>query len=232
MTKHVAIVNFNTPRLVNCAIQSVRLHTPGCFFHIFDNSDRYPFTTLDADIEYIDNTRGQIVNWREWLQGFPEREPEPTNNYGSAKHTYTIQWLIDHIGEPLVLLDSDALLHTDIAPLYNTDVAFAAELRTNRGFWGADVVRASPILCYLNVPMLREHGITYFNPRKMWALVKDKPASRYDTGAWLFEQVESAHLPYITFALSDYAEHLGHGSWRTRPAQQWLLKHKSLWSVE
>ena len=228
--KHVAIVNFNTPDLTIAAIQSVKRHTPDAVIHIFDNSDRAPVHITWPDVEYIDNTRGQIVNWQQWLEGYPRREPEPTNNYGSAKHTYTIQWLIDHINDELVLLDSDALLHRDISDLYNPETIFAAELRTNRGFWGADVVRASPILCYLNVPMMCEHGITYFNGAKMWALVPEKPASRYDTGAWFFEQCEAKHLPYRTFALSDYAVHFGHGSWRQRPAQLWLLQHKALWN--
>lgn len=230
MTKHVAIVNFNTPRLTECAIRSVRKHTPGCTFHVFDNSDRQPYTTTAPDVEYIDNTRGQIIDWPKWLDGFENKEPEPANNYGSAKHTRTIQWLIDHVADELVLLDSDALVSRDIADLFDPAYAFAAELRTNRGFWGADVMRASPILCYLNVPLMRQHGITYFNPLKMWALVKEKPASRYDTGAWFFEQVEAKRLPYRTFALSDYAVHLAHGSWRQRPAEPWLRQYSHLWN--
>lgn len=228
MSRHVAIVNFNTPELTLAAIKSVEKHTKGCTFHVFDNSNKRP-VKVPSYVEYIDNTKGQIVNWQQWLNKFPDREEEPTNNYGSAKHTYTIQLLIDHIGEELVLLDSDVLVHTDISGLWDNQYAFAAELRTNRGFWGADVVRASPIVCYLNVPLMQERCITYFNPRKMWALVSDKPNSRYDTGAWLYEQCKNANLPFRTFELSEYALHLAHGSWWNRPATEWLENHSKLW---
>lgn len=83
-----------------------------------------------------------------------------------------------------------------------------------------------PFLCWLNVPMLREHGIRYFDGQHMWALT---PGNRWDTGAWLLHQIRKLRLRWRAVDIWEYVIHFGHGSWRERDAQGWLNQNKELW---
>ena len=58
--KNILIVHYNTPELTLATIKSVRKHTPGCYFYVFDNSDKYPFVPDRNDICVFDNTKGAI----------------------------------------------------------------------------------------------------------------------------------------------------------------------------
>ena len=88
-----------------------------------------------------------------------------------------------------------------------------------------------PFLCWLNVPMLREKGIHYYNGDKMWALSDKEPDCWYDTGAWLLEEVRRASLPVGYVNIWQYVIHLGHGSWRggNDKVQKWLDENGNLW---
>lgn len=65
MQKRVLIVNFNTQLLTECCINSVNKFVPGCKITVFDNSDKEPFSNIFNNVEVIDNTRGQVINFRE-----------------------------------------------------------------------------------------------------------------------------------------------------------------------
>lgn len=229
MSKHVVIVNYNTPELCEAAILSVQKHTPGCTFHMLDNSDRMPFSTYMPGLDYVDNTRGQLCNWHEWVHSFPDRIESPVNDYGSAKHCFSIELMLQRLDTDCVLIDSDILLTRDISELWDDRYMFAAEVKTNTTSWGFRVFRAKPILCYVNVPKMRRLGISYFNGERMWDMSSKMPCNRYDTGAWFFEQVEHRRLPYRKINIGDYALHLGHASYKTKPWQQWLDENKDLW---
>ena len=227
--RHVIIVNYNTPELTEAAIRSVNKHTKGCTIHLLDNSDRRPMTAFFDYVEYVDNTHGQLVDFDAWLDNFPNRIPSPKNNYGSAKHCYSIQLMLDRLDTDCVLLDSDILLKRDISELWDERFAFIAEVRTNTRSWGYSVFRAKPIICYVNVPMMRKNRISYFSANKMWDLVSTQPENIYDTGAWFFEEVDRCRLPWKRINIADYAEHLGHGSWKDKEPTEWLNIHKNLW---
>lgn len=235
----VAIVHYNTPRLTRCAIRSLWKHTPGVHVTVFDNSDLLPFMSKNAVfvqdnaplIDVIDNTHGQIVNWEQWLQMFPDREPSPGNNYGSAKHCYSVQWLIDNSDAPFLLMDSDVLVKQDVTELFHhEDCAWVGELGENvRRRFGYDFQKVQPFLCWLNVPLLKDMGIRYFNAEWMWNLTRKKPNHRYDTGAWLHKAVSETCLPVYELSIGDYILHLGHGSWRDKSPMKWALAHRELW---
>ena len=236
----VCIVHYNTPELTMAAIRSLWKHTPGVYVIVFDNSDRRPFTaaaysslfTLNSSLlEVIDNTRGQLIDFGQWLNTFPDREPSPGNNYGSAKHCYSVQWLIDHRRNPFMLMDSDVLVRQDIAPLFDDRYAFVAHVGCNtRRRFGFELLKADPFLCYVNVPMLRQYGVRYFDSAHMWNLVSRSPNNRYDTGAWLYHEVKAKRLPFRDVDVkADYIHHLGHGSWRDKDYRQWLEEHQDLW---
>ena len=233
------IVHYNTPKLTRAAVLSLWKHTPGVEVTLLDNSDRLPIAMSGAWAELmnnplvtvIDNTRGQIVDWEKWLQTFPEREPSPANNYGSAKHCYSVQWLCDHLQEPFLLMDSDVLVHKDVTEFFrHEDCAWVGEIGENvKRRFGYDFTKVQPFLCWLNVPLLRTHGINYFNAKWMWNLTPRIPNHRYDTGAWLRKAVEDVGLPTHEVRLKDYILHLGHGSWRDKNPMTWMWQHRALW---
>lgn len=238
-TATVCIVHYNTPKLTYYCILSLLKHTPVSRIIIFDNSDRLPFLSKNAEwvaananlVQVIDNTHGQVIDFPKWLQTFPDREPSPGNDYGSAKHCRTGQWLIDHSDAPFLLMDSDVLIRRDVSDFWNYPTcAWVGGVGENvRERFGYDIPKVQPFLCWLNAPLLKQHHISYFNPEYMWNLTTRKPNHRYDTGAWLYRAVSEAALPVHELPLSDYMLHLGHASWRDRRPFDWLNAHKDLW---
>ena len=78
--------------------------------------------------------------------------------------------------------------------------------------------------------MLRQHGIRYFNPQKMWNLVSSFPDRHYDTGAWLLEACNNAGLQGRRVEIKTWMEHYGHGSWRDgKSPESWLRMYRNLW---
>ena len=235
----VAIVHYNTPRLTQCAIRSLWKHTPGVSVVVFDNSDRLTFLSKNGEfaaehadrLTVIDNTQGQQIDFDRWIEGFADREPSPGNNYGSAKHCYSVQWLMDHTDGPLLLMDSDVLVRRDVTPFFaHPDCAWVGETGENvRRRFGYDFRKVQPFLCWLNTPLLRRHGIRYFNADYMWNLTSKRPNHRYDTGAWLLKAVGEAGLPVCELPIREYIHHLGHGSWRDKQPKAWLAEHRELW---
>ena len=248
----ILIIHYNTPELTFAAMQSLWKHTPEARVAVFDNSDQRPISsiqnskfkiqncgqddyelcTMDYELSVIDNTRGQVVDWGPWLLKFPNKLP---NNcaWGSAKHTYSVEICLDRFPDGVLLMDSDVLIKQDVTPLCDPTQAVVAEIGRGSHPQRGGLHRFMPMLCWLNVPMLRQGGVTFFNPEKMWALTDRQPHCWYDTGAWLLEDVRNAGLPHRTFVLGEYIEHFGHGSWKNkRDPIAWLEKHKELWTMD
>ncbi len=235
----VCIVHYNTPKLTQCCIRSLLKHTKVDKVVVFDNSDKLPFMMKNKQfvaehkelISVIDNTRGQFINFDGWLDGFSDKEPSPGNNYGSAKHCVSIQWLIDHTDTPFVLMDSDVLIRRDIADFWShPDCAWVGEVGENvKVRFGYNIRKVQPFLCWLNVPLLRDHNIRYFNPSYMWNLTTVAPNHRYDTGAWFYRAVKDARLPTCSLPLNEAIFHLVHASWRNRQPMEWLNEHREEW---
>ena len=188
---------------------------------------------MDYELSVIDNTRGQYVDWDKWLSQFPDKRPCPENNWGSAKHTYSIDFCMDRFPDGFVLMDSDVLVKQDITPLCDPSQAFVGEVAYCLRRHGFTAQRVLPFLCWINTPMLRQHGIRYFNPEKTWKLTNVFPYCWYDTGASFFEEVENAHLPYSTVSVDDYVLHYCNGSWNQHSdPMAWLKENKELWTMD
>lgn len=226
--RNVAIVHYNTPKLLEAAISSLMKHTPGCHVYVFDNSDKKPFTTKNPNVEIIDNTKGQLIDFEKELEAYPDKKDVDLkkSNYGSAKHSMSVEKLMEIIPDGFVLMDSDVLIQEDIKAFFNKDVACvgAEDIKHN-------VPLLMPFLCWLNVPMLREKDIHYFNGEKMWALSEREPDCWYDTGAWLLEEVRRNNLPVNYVNIWQFVKHFGHGSWRgnTEKVKNWLKDNEVLW---
>jgi len=236
MKKTVCIVHYNTPELTAATVRSLNKHTQDCRIVVFDNSDTKPFIIPDGFnrfVEVIDNTKGQIIGFDVYLSQFPDKETGAINksNYGSAKHCMSVQWLIEHLEEPFVLMDSDILVRRDISELCNPRYAFVGHIVCNtRQRFGLEIYRVEPFLCYINTPKIKVNGVTYFNSNYMWALSHKTPNNRYDTGAWFFKDCCQHNLPYLNVNITPYMIHLGHGSWIDGSAEEWLKKNKELYT--
>lgn len=230
----VLIVHYNTPELTAAAVRSLWKHTPEAKVTVFDNSDLRPFccdrVAAYGEVEVIDNTKGQVVNWEEWLATFPDKIPAPENNWGSAKHCYSVEVMMDRFPDGFLLMDSDVLIKKDVRELVDRSVPWKGGVQVNTRRFGVVIPRVIPFLCWINTPMLKAHGIRYFNGAKMWNLTSKVPDNHYDTGAWLLEACKKAKVEGCRIEIRDYMEHYAHGSWRVhKSADGWLKEHKALW---
>jgi hypothetical protein len=226
--REVAIVHYNTPELTEVALKSLDKHSPGCHVTIFDNSDKRPFKTKRRNVDIIDNTKGQVIDFGKELEKYDDRDMDDVrlSNFGSAKHSMSVDKLMDLLPDGFVLMDSDVVLRRSIYNVWKTDYACVGDTERKH-----NVPLLQPFLCYLNVPMLREKGVRYFNPRKMWALTKREPDRWYDTGAWLLEEVILKQMPIANIFLREYVEHFSHGSWRGNEerVKEWIEYNKVYW---
>ena len=225
----ILTVHFNTPDLMDAMIRSVRKHTD-CRITVFDNSDKSPYVGSHGNVSVIDNTKGQVIDFCEWLEQFPFRKPG-RSNYGSPKHCKTIDLCFDLFPDGFILMDSDILLKRNIDHLWDEGKAWVGEpfLDTPKG---NKVMRLLPFMCYINVPMVKRVGVRYFNADWMWHLYPRNPNRWYDTGAWFYKACMERGLPFTTIDLSDYIEHYFHGSHPeyNQTREEWLKKHEKLWN--
>ena len=222
----IYIVHFNTPLLTECAIRSLRKHSKECEVVVFDNSDRHPFQKMNG-VEILDNTQSQMIEFDKLLNDYPNRLPS-NNNYASFKHCYTVQWIISRETSPFILMDSDVLIRQDIKALCRPDMAFAGQIAPHIGYH-TTIDRVLPFLCYVNAPMINDAGVTYFDSEHMWAVSPKMPNCAYDTGCWFLEDCKQNNLPYANIDIDPYMLHFGHGSWKGKSSEQWLLDNRGLW---
>lgn len=221
---NVLTVNYNTQELTEAMIRSLNKHSKAEVF-VFDNSDKQPFVNRFDNVEVIDNTDGRIIDFGKWLDTF-NKCPYVTNDYGSAKHCYSVHKCFDLIPGGFILVDSDILIRKDISPLWDERCMWSGEISYDEGHF-INIPRLLPYLCYINVPMCKDKGVSYFNPMKTWKLTTRKPDRFYDTGAWFLEA--SLPCPHKEIAINDYMTHLGSGSWKNG-GTEWLEENKDLWS--
>ena len=224
----IVTVHYNTPEMMDCMIRSLNMRTV-CRIHVIDNSDEEPFVNSFPNVDVIDNTKGQLIDFENWLLQFPERKPR-MSNYGSPKHCKTVDLCFDLFPNGFILMDSDVLVKKDITSFWDERYAWVGEAHVDTPK-GNRILRLLPFLCYINVPMIRKHGIRYFNAEWMWHLTARDPNRWYDTGAWFYRDVKRHYLPVKNVTIDRYIEHYFHGShdMYNDTLDVWLEKHKDLW---
>ena len=235
------IVHYNTPELTTCLCDSINKFHNDAEIIIFDNSDKLLFNNSDifTNVKLIDNTKNNIINFEQCIQNMFIHNPEldekivrndelKKSNFGSFKHSLSIQYIIENENEPFFLLDSDILLKKNLNELINNDIIFSAEIENN--------TRILPFLCFLSPKYIKENDITFCNDKEIC------PAKAIDTGCFFYRQIIQKNILYNTFKFNDFAVHFGNGSWKengnkwTSPFQcekidkfEWLNKYKDLW---
>ena len=239
MNKKITLctVHFNTPQLMDALVKSIEMHVPCFHLYIFDNSDKEPYHTDNPNITIFDNTKGQIINFDEWLEKYPQKLKSygHKNGYISAKHCYTIQKCIELIDKNFILLDSDILLKQDITSLFDERYIYIGESQKQNG---VETHRVLPFLCFINIEECKKKNITYFSEQYMHGLHPKNIYDTYDTGAYFYLATRN-HL-YKEIKLDDYIVHYKGGSWSEMEQKtngekitikEWLNKYKSLWSL-
>ena len=245
----VAIIHFNTPEITEAAVKSIRKHGGENYeVVIFDNSadtttsqgvlKARPFTAKMKGVTVIDNTKGQVIDFDKFLSEYPDREPKwaMLSNFGSAKHIRTVQELWKLIPQGFVLLEGDALLTRNIDWMWHDEFATVGKVqwKTNNPI---DIPRYFPFLLYMNVPKLTAKGVSFFDPKRCWALQKGEMTrgNWYDTGASLLEDVINGKPELVGWnvkELNDYFVHYHGGSWRKADVEnqkRWLQLNAKHW---
>lgn len=227
----ICIVHYNTPKLTECLIRSINKYTPNSCIYIFDNSDKEPFTYRQDNIIYFDNTKGQIINFDEWLKKFPNKSKSSfkLNNYASARHCYSVEKCFDLINDNFILLDSDVLLKQDISSLYDDNYIFIGEVHRRKDtvrnvYWEP---RLLPFISFINVKKCKQLGIHFLYENKMCGLHEN---DYYDTGSAFY--LESKKYAHKQISYKSYIIHFQQGSWNRKgaSAEDWLNRNKIFWN--
>ena len=245
MKKNIVIIHYNTPRLTEALIKSINKNVKDAIVYIFDNSDKEPFTAKFNNVKLIDNTKGDIINFDDWLKKYPDREKTSAkkNNFASAKHAYSIQKCMDIINENFILLDSDILLKKDISDMFSDENVFVGSTE----FWKARIgvakhvkERAIPYICFINVNKCKEYDIKYFDDKRIYGLTSN--GDNYDTGASFLEDIKKKKIAWKKISIIPLIVHYKAGSWveaakiydkyRQINSDRWLEINKKYWSDE
>ncbi len=222
---NILIVNYNTQNLTDACIKSINKHTKNTKIYVFDNSDKEPFKNTFDNVDVIDNTEGQIINFDEWLKGYQDKNPMD-NNYGSAKHTYTVEKFMEMFDNNFILMDSDVLIKKDISELYDDSYMFIGEKVEKLAFWRE---RLAPYICFINNKMCKKYDIHFFDENRCTQISKKGYA--YDSGASFLD--DASKYRHKLIECNEYIEHLKAGSWSITGKDNvtnWLNKYSNLWS--
>jgi hypothetical protein len=224
----IAIVHYNTPELTGALLASIRKWMPTAHVTIFENSDdpRRKLPPMGSRVWYLDNTRGQVVDFDAILARHPQRSREHAQD-ASVKHMASVAALWDYLPDGFILLDSDVLLKRDLSELADPSVAWCAGVQYGMTFGsGRFRPRALPFVCWINVPMCRAAGVRYFDESRSWKLA---PGMFYDTGASFYLDCRAAGLPSREIRWEDYAVHFKGGSWDAKDPAVFLRENRALY---
>ena len=214
--KNALIVNYNTQRLTDNCIRSINKHVKNINIFIFDNSDKDPYINTFPNAYVLDNTKGDILDFDKYLSDFKDSDKDPLlNNFGTLKHTLSIQKFIDILDDSFVLLDSDTIVKKDFSDLIDNSYAFVGEIIGEYCGWKE---RLAPYICFINA---KRYGVNYFDPFRIGHLYGN---IIHDTGASFLEDAQK--YPHKLIKVSDYVDHLGGGSWKSPDIDSFINYHE------
>ena len=216
----VLIVNYKTTELTNAAVLSVKKHCSNAIVTVYDSSSDYT-GTADTIIK-------NEIDFDVFKNSYPNKVLTTCNDYGSAKHCYTVDYCFKFFNDGFILLDSDVLVKRDLSELYMPDKIWVGQSHTSKKH-KVNISRLYPFCCFINTKMCKEYNIHYFNGDYMWELTTDK-GRWYDTGAWFLEATSG--YPHKEIHVTDYIEHYGNGSFNKNKKvtpEQWLNKYSNLY---
>ena len=240
------IVHYNTPELTMACVMSIIKHNgKDSTIYIFDNSDKYKFGKSYASVHVIDNTTGGIINFDTEVANFIEKNnvssdiiehERQCSNFGSFKHSLSVEWLLTHANGSFVLLDSDVLVKHNLESICDHNYAFVSDVRE-------PTIRIFPFITYFNTKMLRDNDIHFCDKVNIYP---NYSTPKNDTGGFFLQSVINKQLPYKKISYNDYVVHYGNGSWKTNATsakqnsgfncanlskEEWLTKYRQLYRL-
>ena len=204
----IAIINYNTNDYTNNCIKSIldKCSLKNYKILVFDNSDKINFDNI-YKVDVIDNTESKIIDFSEYLKNAKEYT---LNNYGSAKHTITIDYMIKKIGvDNILLFDSDTILLRDIDFIDVKYITIADLISTTYSrFYNR---RFLPFIQYFNCKKINDHKLDYYDKNRMLGVSKNDYL--YDTGSSFYEDVLKLDSEFKRIKYKDYIIHYGRKSW-------------------
>lgn len=223
----IAICNFNTTKLTNDCIISIIKNIKSFKYKIiiFDNSDKNPFKldpSINAnDIIIIDNTTNKYLNFNKMIVSCFNRQSH--NNHASAKHCYSIQYLLNICtSKYMILLDSDIIVKQDF-DFIDDNILTSADIQNrpidfrNKKY----ISRFVPFVQFFNVNLIKQNNIKYFDAKRIGENYYNNCI--YDTGSSFYEDITKKRLPYKKIDFKKYVNHLNAGSWATYKPYQCIV---------
>lgn len=156
---------------------------------------------------------------------------------GDFQHPMNIQFAIDTINENFILIDSDAPLKCPVYTLCNKSISTTAQIEQ----WnyihldrlrpllnpGMKRIRFCPYIQFLNVEMLKEHGVKYFDKDQLkdnldmagWfknPCCEGRESLFFWTGSLFFRNVSRCNLPFRLTRYDWYVDHFGGATWQDK----------------
>jgi hypothetical protein len=223
---NVLIVNYNTQKLTNACICSVNKFTPDATIYVFDNSDKEPFVNTHKNVQVLDNTKSQIIDFNTILNKYENKTLYGAkSNFGTLKHCLSVDKCFDLINDNFILLDSDVLVKKDLTEIYDDKYIYVGDV-FSEGL--SKNLRLSPHVCFINVNKSKENNIRYFDEKRIVGLSKE--GDDYDTGSSFY--FDTINFDNRKIKESDYIIHFGAASWSRKDAPSintWLKKYSILW---
>lgn len=220
---NICIVHYNTPYLTECLIKSINKTTPNTNIYIFDNSDKYPFIYRQDNIIYLDNTKGEIIDFKNFLSSLKIKGVSKDKKYASAFHTYSIEKCMEIIDDNFILLDSDVLVKKNLQNIVDDNSIFVGQVGEIVKY---RKVRVFPFCCFINVKMCQKYNVKYFNKNYMIG-INNGERGLWDTGSYFYSQASKYNHKKIK--INNYIVHLSSASLKNTPQHSFLEKYKNLY---
>ena len=251
-------VNAGTNTFTNITLKTIFKHHPNAKAFVIDvpRNDEDRFHQIDemSGVEVIkgviwDELNLPAINIHEAGNITDEERMTVMNMFGTDKievlpcgdyqHPINIQFAIDTIeGDGFILVDSDAPLISPVNTLVDENVVTSAEIESWNYIhldrlrpllrYGRARTRFSPYIQYLNVKMMRNSGIRYFDPCVLkdnlgqagWFKNPDfggKESVFFWTGSLFYSKVVEMQLPFKALSsTSTYVDHFGGATWQEK----------------
>ena len=189
--------------------------------------------TVDVnDAIYLSDEEKQKVI--EKFHGSSKIEVLPNGDY---QHPMNIQFAVDTLDTNFILIDSDAPLKCPVYTMHDTSVMTSAQIEE----WnyihldrlrpllnpGINRKRFCPYIQFLNVGMMKEHGVKYFDKEQLkdsldmagWfknPCCDGKESIFFWTGSLFYRNVTKQNLPFKTIHHDWYVDHFGGATWQDK----------------
>ena len=202
---------------------------------VLDNSNQQRFllrsNLIGKDVQIIDNTKMQVIDFKKIHKNIKSS----TQNFAAFDHTFSMQFLMNACQtKKLVILDSDTIVVNDFDFLLDDVHAIVSDVQQS---WFSQTdklnkkTRFIPFVQMLNIEMLRNKGISYFQLGKIQCGMSQS-SQQYDTGSWLYEQASQKKIPVKQICFAQYVKHLFSGSENKNNPTKFLSLHKALLKKE